>query len=84
MINTLILEQLQEINLLVIDIIKKEYGEIKKIEDDFYFQVRLNKDGSLRLGFQSLIFDNTGKHKFIDCESSSDFEYIKTTLRERL
>lgn len=82
MVSKLILDQLQEINLIVIELINKYHGINIDVFDKYWYEVVINSDGSLRLGFQVDVMDNSIKH--IRCENMKDFESIKDLLRMRL
>lgn len=83
LINKLILDQLQEINLIVIKLIKKNYNmEVDFPPEHYWYEVVVNSDGSLKLGFREDIMDGSIKH--IKCENMKDFESVKTILNDRL
>lgn len=87
MIDKKIMKQLHDINLMVIELIKKNYGS--QIDADlptehFWYEVKINGDGSLRLGFQAHIINNDTDRTHICCENDKDFETVKTMLKERL
>ncbi len=85
MISKEILEKLHEINLIVVDIIKKNYKEdIDFTPENFWYEVVVNGDGSLRLGFQSDIINNNSSPTHIQCENNEDFDRVKELLNNRL
>jgi len=87
MIAKTIMEQLHDINSMVIELIAKNYlGQSKDnlSKDEFWYEVRINSDGSLRLGFQAHIINNNTEKTYIQCSNNKDFEKVKKMLNERL
>ena len=85
MISKKIMKHLHDINLMVIELINKNYGHVSDMPTEpFWYEVKINGDGSLRLGFQAHIIDNSTERTHIQCSNNKDFETVKTMLKQRL
>jgi len=83
MVSKLILEQLQEINLIVIKLIKQNYAiDVDYPPEHYWYEVIINSDGSLKLGFRENILDTD--IKYIKCDNMKDFETVKELLNNKV
>lgn len=73
--------KLQEINLIVIDLIRKYHKVDITNVNKYWYEIIINFDGSLRLGFKGSIMANDTN---IQCKSLEDFESVKDILKYRL